>query len=144
MQMKGGGGSGNLSRGGDDVWRQMFCASLDAILLTCPDGSILAANAEACRIFGMSEEEIRRAGSDGLIDPADSRFIPLREERARMGKVRGELRMRRGDGSLFPATVASAVFMDSSGSELICVIVRDLTEQRRLEEELRQNESRYR
>lgn len=138
------GDTGNMSRRTYDSWRQLFYASLDAILLTSLDGSILAANVEACRLFGMNKEEICRVGRDGLVDPADSRLVFLLEERARNGKARGELRMKRAAGTLFPATVASAIYWDSSGSELTCMVIRDLTEQQRLNEKLRQNESRYR
>lgn len=143
MQMKEDGQAGGKG-GGGDVWWQMFCSSLDAIILAAADGTILDVNVEACRLFAMTAEEIRRVGRDELIDPADDRLASFIAEQTCTGRVRGELRMKRGDGSLFPAAVASAVFRDGNGRELTCVVIRDMTEQRRLEEELRQNERRYR
>ncbi len=45
----------------------IFENSLDGILLTEPGGQILAANAAACQIFQMSEEELREVGREGII-----------------------------------------------------------------------------
>ena len=43
----------------------LFKHSLDGIMLTKPDGEILQANPAACRILGMSEQEIARARPRG-------------------------------------------------------------------------------
>ena len=45
-------------RESEDRYRSLFDNSIDAVLLTAPDGRILAANPEACRIFGRTEEEM--------------------------------------------------------------------------------------
>jgi len=66
----------------EDQFRSLFENSIDAVLLTTPDGTVMAANAEACRIFGHTEEEICRLGRTGLIDPTDSRLPALLQERA--------------------------------------------------------------
>ena len=49
-------------RESEEQFRSLFENSLDAILLTIPDGRILRANPAACQMFGMTEEEIRRVG----------------------------------------------------------------------------------
>ena len=57
-----------------DEWlRQVFEHGLEGILLTRPDGRILAANPAACRMLGRSEEELCRLGRQGLVDPEDTR-----------------------------------------------------------------------
>ena len=48
----------NALRESEERYRSFFDNSIDAVLLTSPDGSILKANAEACRIFGHTEEEL--------------------------------------------------------------------------------------
>ncbi len=58
-------------REGEEKYRSFFESSIDAILLTSPDGAIEAANAEACRIFGMTENEIIQAGRSGNTDASD-------------------------------------------------------------------------
>ena len=93
-------------------YRMLFENSLDALMLTAPDGSILDANPSACRILGRSREEILRGGRKGVIDTSDPRLATLLEERARTGKAHGELRARRKDGSLFPVELSSVVFRD--------------------------------
>ena len=46
-------------------FRSLYENSLDAILLARPDGTILSANPAAQRMFGMTEEEIRKEGRAG-------------------------------------------------------------------------------
>ena len=48
-------------------FRSLFDNSLDAVFLTLPDGTINAANAAACTMFGMTEAEICKAGRAGVV-----------------------------------------------------------------------------
>jgi len=43
-------------RESEEQYRAFFENSIDAVFLTSPEGNIYAANPEACRIFGMTEE----------------------------------------------------------------------------------------
>ena len=79
----------------------LFDNSLDGIMLTAPDGTILDANPSACRILGRSREEILEEGREGLINTADPRLATLIEERNRTGRTHGELEARRKDGRCF-------------------------------------------
>lgn len=119
-------------------------ASLDAIFVTTPDGSILAANQAAQNMLGLSEDEIRAAGREGIVDTSDPRLSVLLEERARTGRLRGELRCRRGDGSLFEAEVSSGVFRNSWGKLLTSLVLRDISGSKRMEQALRESEVRFR
>jgi PAS domain S-box-containing protein len=107
-----------------------------AVLLTKPDGSIISANAFAIELFKHTEEEICKAGRNGIIDVTDSRLEALLEERTRTGKAKGELTCIKKDGSKFPAEVTSTVFIDRKGNEKASIIIRDLSEQKMAEEEL--------
>ena len=109
----------------------------EAVLLTRPDGTVLAANPAACRMFGRTEEEIRAVGREGLADATDPRLAAAVEERAVKGRVTGELRLLRRDGSAFPAEVASTVYQDHTGGEWASMVIRDLTESRQAEAEIR-------
>jgi len=122
----------------EDQFRSLFENSIDAVLLATPDGTVMAANAEACRIFGHTEEEICRLGRTGLIDPTDPRLPALLQERARTGRFKGELTFIRKDGVKFPGEVSSAFYKDKSGAMKASVIIRDVTERKRAEVELRQ------
>ncbi len=125
-------------RESNERFRMIFEHSIDAILLSSADDSILTANPEACRVFGMSEPEIRRVGHAGLLDREDPRLSALQEERKGTGRCRGEITMKRGDGSCFPAEISSAFFTDCGGIRKESMIIRDMTQHNKLEELYRQ------
>jgi PAS domain S-box-containing protein len=118
----------------DDQFRSLFEHSSDAVLLSTPDGNVLAANPEACRVFGRSEAEICAIGRAGLIDPTDPRLPRLLEERDRTGLFKGELRFKRKDGSSFPADVSSVFYRDRGGTMRASTVIRDVTERQRTEQ----------
>jgi len=49
-----------MSRGNEARYRSIFDHSLDAMLLTAPDGEILAANLQACAMLGYTEAELQQ------------------------------------------------------------------------------------
>ena len=123
-------------RESEDRYRLLFENSPDGILLTVPDGTVLAANAAACRMFGCTEEEICQMGRTGMVDYADPRFHAALEERERTGKYNAEYYSVRKDGTRFPSEVTSVVFKGSDGRLRASVIVHDISEHKKKEEEL--------
>ncbi len=119
----------------ETLYRLLFENSMDGLMLTAPDGSILDANPAACRIMGRTREEIIREGRDGLIDISDPRLPGLIEERQRTGKTHGELTARRKDGTLFPMEFSSVVFQDPDGQSRTCLILRDISDRKAAETE---------
>ncbi len=111
----------------------VFQNSMDGILITATDGSILAANPVACTILGRSEAEIIKQGRDGVVDLTDDRLPGLLEERKRSGKARGVIRMIRKDGSLFPVDISSTVYKAEDGKQRTVIIIRDITEELKAE-----------
>ncbi len=128
----------------EERYRSLLQNSLDAILLTVPDGSILSANPAACAMFRMPEEMICSLGRNGIVDLTDPRLAVLLEERRRTGLVKGELTMVRNGGEKFPAEMTSSVFTDSMGNNRTSMIIRDISERKRAEEALYESEERYR
>ena len=120
-------------RQSEERYRRLFEGSIDAVLITVPDGGVVAANSAACRMFQRSDEEICKLGRRGLIDVSDVRLQPALEERARTGKVRAELAMLRKDGTRFPADVSAALYREPDGQQLCAMVVRDLSERRKAE-----------
>jgi PAS domain S-box-containing protein len=131
-------------RESEDRFRLVFENSLDAILLTAPDGQIFAANPAACRLFGRTEPEIRREGRRGVVDPEDGRLEPLFAERARHGHVQGELRFKRADGTKFEAEVKSAIFHDAKGRLRGSMVIHDITTRKAAFAALQESEARFR
>lgn len=124
-------------------FRAFFENSLDAIMLTAPEGGILSANQAACDLFGYSEEELMKLGREGLVDLTDPRLPMLLEERSQKGKAKGELNFIRKDGTVFPAELTSGVFYDSQGRKKTSMIIRDATQRKANEQAVIQSEEKF-
>lgn len=104
----------------------IFQHTLDGVLLTTPDGHVLAANPAACAILGRTEREIVRGGRDEVV-VADERLARGLAERVANGRVRTELLMRRSDGETFLADVASVLYTDAGGKVRTVTVFRDIS-----------------
>jgi len=122
----------------ESYYRALYDNSLDAVLLTTPDGRILFANEAACRMLGRTKEEICQIGRSGIVDTSDPHLHAALEERARTGEFKGELTLIRKDGTKFPGEVSTLVFKDGHGHEKTSMTIRDITARKRAEEEIRQ------
>ena len=125
-------------------FRSLFEQSADGILLTAPDGSVLAANPASCRLSGYTEEEFVALGRAAVLDPADPEVVAALEERRRSGRFVGELVLHRKDGTRVAADVSSQVFRDALGRERTSTFLRDISSRRHAEEALRESEARFR
>ncbi len=123
-------------------YRSFFENSMDGILLTVKDGSVLAANKAACDIFNMTEAEVCAAGRAGLVDTTDPRLTLLLQEREETGKAKAEITVKRKDGTMFPGEVSSAVFKDAHGMEKISMVIRDISDRHLREQRIRLSELR--
>lgn len=122
-------------------YRTFFENSLDAIMITSPDGSIYSANNAACKMLGWSEEDICRLGREGIVEQTPQLLESLRI-RKETGKFIGELMFVKRNGIKFPVEISSSVFTDSDGRELTTVTAREITERKKAEEKIR-NASHY-
>lgn len=119
----------------EEKYRLLFENSLDAYLIGNPDGSFQTANPAASVMFGIPLQDLWRIGREDVThDPA---LVQLLEERERQGFARRELIMRRADGSSFLAEVCSSAYHDSHGRKMSSTVVRDITEKRKVEEDMR-------
>jgi PAS domain S-box-containing protein len=118
--------------------RALFDHSPEGILLATAAGAIQRANAAACRLLDRTEAEIRAGGRAALVDPEDPRVAPALAERDRTGAFSGEIRMRRRDGSLFPAALSAATFTDELGAKRAVILFQDLTAAKLMEAHNRQ------
>ena len=113
------------------------------MLVTAPDGRILAANAAACQLFGRTAEELARVGRAGISDVSDARWTSALDERTRTGSFRGKLRFLRSNGEQFTGEISTAIFHDASEVRT-SVVIRDITERKRIEQAQRASEERFR
>ena len=128
--------SEEVLRESEEKYRSFFENSLDSILLTSPDGRIFSANPAACKMFGYSQKELIRLGKSAIVDMTDPQLPILLAKRALNRKARGEIKLIRKDGTQFLAEVSSAIFKDQEGHDRTSMIISDITERKRAEEEI--------
>jgi len=121
-----------------EFYKLIFDYSLDAILLTSPEGKIHRANDSACKMFDMTENEIISLGRNGLVDPTDPRLEDAIRYREQYGYVKAELTFLRRNQIPFPAMITSSIFKDRKKKLWSVMIIRDLTEAKEVENSLRQ------
>ncbi len=131
-------------RESEERYRLLFENSMEGLLVTIPDGRIIAANAAACRIFGRTEEEICQAGRSGLVDLSDPRVAAAMAERDRSGHFSNQMTLIRRDGTRFEGEVTSSMYTGQDGQVRTSMIVRDITERQQAADTLRRSEERYR
>jgi PAS domain S-box-containing protein len=126
-----------------ESYKLIFESSLDAILLTHPDGTIFYANSAAEELYGYTQQEICDLGRSGIVDTNDPNLQVLLDERARLGKSKGELTLIKKDGSKFPAEVSTSIFKDKNNNVNTFMTIRDISERKMAEESLEESEERY-
>jgi PAS domain S-box-containing protein len=104
------------------------------MLLATLDGVIVAANPALCRMCGLTEDQLRNIGRAGFV-VHDEQFREFLERRERDGHARGNVALRRGDGTSFTAAVSGSVF-DSADGPLVSILAIDVTEQLRAQRAL--------
>jgi PAS domain S-box-containing protein len=118
-------------------------ASEDAIFSRTLEGRLISWNAGAEKLFGYNRAEVIGRSSDLLLFEEPTPQIATIRERLNRGEHQKpiEMLMRRKDGSEVFVSSSAAPIVDKRGSVVgVAAVVRDVTEQRRLEEQLRQTQ----
>jgi PAS domain S-box-containing protein len=133
----------------DTMFRSLFDFAPDAIIVVNNKGFILQANAQAEKIFGYVTKELIGKLVNILIP---ERFRKSHNEHMNeyiqnprkrfMGEELGLYGLRK-DGTEFPVDIALSHIAAKNGI-IILSIVRDITEHKRIEEELRISEEKFR
>ena len=124
-------------------YKSIFNNSMDAILLTHPDGSIFYANSAAEKLFGYAQDELNRLGRSGIVDTTDPNLVLMLDERNRLGRSIGELTFIKKDGSKFPGEISTNIFRDKNDIKNTFMIIRDISRRKNAEESLKESEERY-
>ncbi|HKZ50735.1 MAG TPA: PAS domain S-box protein, partial [Dehalococcoidia bacterium] len=125
-------------------------AALDAILITDDQGKVIEFNRAAEEMFGYSRAEALGREVFDLIVPPSLRERNREGLADAVGRGEGGVTSRRvegtamrADGTEFPVEVTS-VPLPTEGRLMFAGFIRDITERKRLEEELRRNEEYFR
>ena len=128
--------------------RAVLAASLDAVIIADADAVVLEFNPAACATFGYPRDQAVGRELAELIIPPELRLRHrrglaryLRTEEPRALDRRIEIEGMRADGSIFPVelTITRIVL---PGRPVFAGYVRDLSDKRRVEEELRASRRR--
>jgi PAS domain S-box-containing protein len=126
-------------------FRMAFMTGEDAfVIATREEGRILDVNGRFTEIFGYAAEEAcgRTSTELGLLTGPDREKL-LAELKAKSHASSLELLARGKDGGLRPVLL-SASLLQGDGKELVLSVIRDLTEQKRIEEEKTRLEAQFR
>jgi formate hydrogenlyase transcriptional activator len=131
------------------LFRQLFLASPDAIVVTGVNGRIAAANPASEQLFGYSETELIGNLVEMLIPERFRGHHPEHREAyvaapsARPMGTGLELYGRRKDGTEFPVDIMLSP-VESTGERSILTVIRDITDRKQAETALRRSEERFR
>ena len=128
-------------RESEEKYRSLFEETLDVVFISSADGRILDINPAGVKLFGYdSREELLNLNLEKELyaDPADRRRLVQLLEKD--GFVRDfEIRLKRRDGTQIIVLETSTAIRDSeTGATIYRGILRDVTEQRNLEQQLLQ------
>ena len=131
------------------VLNDLFAFSPDAIFVTDPAGFIRGANPRASELFGYAQAELVGMSIEALVPERFRRNHPSHREnynahpRARqMGAALNLFGLRR-DGTEFPVDIMLKPMQAASGP-IVLSFVRDATEQRAVQDELRRQDQQIR
>jgi PAS domain S-box-containing protein len=126
-------------RESEERYRTLFEESIDAVYITTREGVLVDANQAFLDLFGFRREEARSMEIVQIYtDAADRKRF--QEEIERIGSVGDyEVRFRKKDGTRIEGLLSATVRRDKDGTILgYQGIVRDVTEQRKLQSQLLQ------
>jgi PAS domain S-box-containing protein len=129
----------------EEKYRSLFEESRDAIYINTPQGRLTDINQAGLELFGYSKAEMASLNVAQLHANPDDR-TRFQQEIGREGFVRDyEIRLRRKDGTEMDCLITAILRRALDGSPLEYQgVIRNVTEQKGIEEELRQSEARYR
>ena len=127
-------------------FRMLVETMRDGLGVQDENGLITYVNARACELSGYSKDElIGRPATDLVDEPFQKRFAEEVSRRREGESSSYEINWRRKDGSELPVIVSSTPIFDSEGKfKGSFGIITDITERKRAEEALKENEKELR
>jgi PAS domain S-box-containing protein len=122
-------------------FRQVIEQAADCVYVTDAAGKILMANAAACAMFGYSAKEMTRLHASDTYVSEERDLLAERLRRLVAGeRLRYERVAQRKDGTTVPVEVTGSRLSDGR----LHAILRDISDRKRAEAELRESEDRFR
>ncbi len=132
------------ARAKEEQFRTLFENAGDAIFIIDPQGRFLNVNQVACERLGYRRDELLKMTNRDVSSPEYAALISDRINAIRQqGHAIFETVHIRKDGTSIPTETSSRMIRYGS-QPAILTIARDITERKRVEETLRENEEQYR
>jgi len=124
--------------GADHGYRILFESITEGALILSSDNSIYYCNRTMSEMLQNPQKLIGKPLDSYVYSHSRPDFSEHLQESRRGGSARGEFLLRRNDGSFLPVNISlnGMSFEDFHG---VCAVITDLTEQKKVEEELRRH-----
>jgi len=121
----------------EEKFRNLFQNSNDAIFIHDLNGKLLDVNQRLLALFGYGKSEIMSLSMSDIIDAGEEeKYRTALKVPTDEGATIFEIGFKKKNGELFPAEVSSSTFA-IGGERVVQGIVRNISERKRVEEELR-------
>ncbi|MCW3120375.1 MAG: domain S-box protein [Chitinophagaceae bacterium] len=122
-------------------YRLLFDRASDGIFISNQQGDLLDANKEACKMVGYELHELLQSNISDFFLKEDLESNPLRLTEVLAGNtILNQRRVKRKNGQVIDVETSTKILPDGRCQ----AIARDITERKKLEEEIRQSEVRFR
>jgi PAS domain S-box-containing protein len=116
-------------------FKSLFENSLDAIVITLIDSTIVSSNPAFRKLLGYTESEAVQLTRWQVFDDSDAATVALMRQREVDGYCKGEIIVKHKSGLKIPAEISSIIVKDDSGKIYTSTIIRDIRDKKKSEEE---------
>ena len=127
----------------ESQFRSVFNGVNDAILVETTDGKVLDVNTRACEMFGWTYEEFLTKTLVDMVPPENRALSTEAIDEDHLSVEHFDTINIRANGERFPASVTGRI-EEIGGEKRLLIVVRDITEQKKAEEELLAAKEKYR
>ncbi len=130
----------------EEIFRNLMDTSPDAVVVTDMDSKIIYCSEQIKELTGYDcEEAMGRKAGEIIIQAGGEEFRGLKEEILKKGFIKGlEYTVKRRNGREYTGEINAALLKNSKGKTRgILSIIRDVTEKKKVEQELKQSNAMF-
>ena len=131
-------------KGADHSYRILVETISEGTVTLSPDGDILYANQQMAAMLGRRLEQIIGSTIFSFIPPNELGNFRTLLAHAKKGASRGEIFLKKGDGSLVPTLLSCRSLRLEEVPEAVCLVAMDLTGLKETETALQESEQKLR